>query len=369
MLRTDKRGAGELLDLPDASMRLGRGWDMQVRIEDDTVSRAHAEVTEDRGHYFITDLGSSNGTFVDDKRITSAALHDGSRVRLGNAVTFRFAIVEEDEREALSSLRERGHFDALTQVYNRRYLSKHLASELAFAERHQAAVSVILIDIDHFKKVNDDHGHLVGDSVLRRVAAIAKTQIRTEDMVARFGGEEFIVVLRQTPVAGAVALAGRIRSAVEKEEFSLQEGGSLKITLSAGCASLACLDQKDADSLIGLADKRLYAAKNQGRNRVVGALPADAKQLQGSGLADAGVEPPSLPEVALVSRVARVGQFARAYEALVPQQQMILGLYYQEECNLGEIAAILEKPEADVTLIFNEGVRLVQEQVVQAGAA
>src|SRR5688572_10544252 len=213
LLRTDRRGCGQLIALAE-KLRLGRAWEADARIEDDSVSRLHAEITSEHGAFFISDLGSANGTFVDGQRVTNGELRDGSVVQLGSRVTFRFSVVQEDEQRALSSLQNLGHHDPLTGVYNRRHLEQHLAAELAFAERHESSISVILIDLDHFKRINDEHGHLTGDVVLERVAGVVASQIRTEDMLARYGGEEFIIVLRETPLAGAEILAERIRRAV-----------------------------------------------------------------------------------------------------------------------------------------------------------
>jgi diguanylate cyclase (GGDEF)-like protein len=182
--------------------------------------------------------------------------------------------MEEDEQRALSYLHDLGHYDPLTRVYNRRYLTQHLASELAFAERHETSLSIILLDIDHFKAVNDDHGHQAGDRVLETVAALAAAQIRTEDVIARYGGEEFMIVLRGTPVVGAEVLAERVRRQVSQTAIEIAGGPALHVTLCAGCASLECTGGIHIDELIRLADQRLYRAKGAGRNRVVGSARA-----------------------------------------------------------------------------------------------
>lgn len=271
-LRTDKRGCGQLMPLSLARTRLGRSWQADARIEDDAVSRLHAEVSVDGGHFIIADLGSANGTFVNERRVERVRLDDGNIVRLGSRVTLRFSVMEEDEKRALSYLHELGHYDPLTRVYNRRYLTQHLASELAFAERHHTALSLILIDIDRFKTVNDNHGHQAGDRVLEEVAALAAGQIRTEDVIARYGGEEFMIVLRGTPIIGAEVLAERVRRQVSQTAIEISGGPALHVTLSAGCASLECTGGVRVDELIRLADQRLYRAKGAGRNRVVGRL-------------------------------------------------------------------------------------------------
>ncbi|HKO92549.1 MAG TPA: GGDEF domain-containing protein, partial [Polyangiaceae bacterium] len=266
-MRTDRRGCGQLIALPPAGARIGRCWEAEARVDDDGVSRLHARITHADGRFWITDLSSRNGTFVNGERVGTAALKDGNLVRLGSRVCFRFSLVEEDEQRALSSLQELGHHDPLTHVYNRRHLEQHLASELAFAERHATSISLILLDIDRFKAVNDDHGHLAGDQVLERVATIMGDQIRVEDMLARYGGEEFVIVLRETPIGGAEALAERIRRAVAEATVELSGALSLRVTLSAGCASLACTGNANVDELVQLADRRLYLAKQEGRNR------------------------------------------------------------------------------------------------------
>ncbi len=271
LLRTDKRGCGQLVALPAQVTRLGRSFEAEAHVDDEAVSRFHAEIRAESGRFIITDLGSRNGTYLDERRVQSALLRDGNAVRLGSRVSFRFSVVEEDEQRALSYLHELGQHDPLTRVHNRRYLNQRLTAELAFAERHRTSVSIILLDLDHFKLVNDQHGHQAGDQVLERVALLAKEQVRTEDVVARYGGEEFMIVLRATPVAGAEVLAERIRRVVAGALFETAAGAPFQVSLSAGCASLECAGGSDASDLIRIADRRLYVAKREGRNRVVGA--------------------------------------------------------------------------------------------------
>lgn len=358
LLRTDRRGCGRLVELNDGSTRLGRSFEVEARFEDDSVSRSHAEISVDRGHYFITDLGSANGTFVNGQRVQSAALRDGCVIQLGSRVSFRFSLLEEDERQALGRLYELGHYDPLTRVHNRRFLGQHLSAELAFAERHRTSISVVLFDIDHFKRINDEHGHQVGDQVLERVASLAAQEIRTEDVIARYGGEEFMVVLRQTPVDGAAALAERIRRAVSGSRIET-ESASVEVTLSAGCASLACPGVSDVTELIRLADQRLYRAKGDGRDRVVSgearlrSVPPVAPVAQPA--VGTGSEEPDGPP----SRVHRVDRAARAFEALDEELKLVVGLHYQECCSFAEIAAVLDVSEQWVSDRF----RVAMEQL------
>jgi two-component system cell cycle response regulator len=326
-------------------MRLGRSWEAEGHIEDDSISRFHAEISAQDGAFFITDLASKNGTFVNDERVTSAELRDGSRVRLGTRVAFRFSVMEEDEQRALSSLQDLGHCDPLTRVYNRRHLEQHLSAEFAFAERHSSAISLILIDLDRFKQVNDQHGHPAGDLVLERVAELMSAQIRVEDMLARYGGEEFIIVLRETSIAGAEVLAERIRRAVEEAPIEIGGGQALRVTLSAGCASLACSAGSTPDELVQLADRRLYLAKQQGRNRVMGAA-ARLRSIPPAPAPTSDVEPPS--------QVYQVERMARAFEALPEELQLVLGLRHQEDCSFAEIAAVLDITEQRAQELYDQ---------------
>jgi diguanylate cyclase (GGDEF)-like protein len=334
-------------------LRLGRAWEAGARIEDDSVSRLHAEISSDQGIFIITDLDSANGTFVDGERVTRAELRDGSVVQLGSRVTFRFSVVQEDEQRALSSLQNLGHHDPLTGVYNRRHLEQHLAAELAFAERHESSISVILLDLDHFKRVNDEHGHLAGDLVLERVAELVTSQIRTEDMLARYGGEEFIIVLRETPVAGAEILAERIRRVVASATIVVSTEQALTVTLSAGCASLACSAGADVEELIQIADRRLYLAKQQGRNRVMGAAPR-LRSIPPPASASPSAPPTAASELEPPSQVYRRERLARAFDALPRQLQLVVGLRHQESCTFAEIAAILSCSEQAVLELYEE---------------
>ena len=156
--------------------------------------------------------------------------------------------------------------DALTGVVNRKAFDERLDAELAFGLRHESPLSLVLLDVDHFKKVNDTHGHPAGDAVLRGVAAVARSQARETDLVARYGGEELAVVLPETDAAGARAIAERLRAAVEGTAHATEQG-SLRVTVSVGVATWPGGGQTP-DELLTTADRALYRAKQTGRNRV-----------------------------------------------------------------------------------------------------
>ncbi|HEX4404723.1 MAG TPA: GGDEF domain-containing protein [Polyangia bacterium] len=263
--------AGRVLRLPNRPLvTFGRAPECDFPFDDASLSREHARLAVAMGEYVIKDADSTNGSFVNDARITTAKrLNDGDRIQLGSNLVLRFSLVDDAELEALERVYNAAIKDGLTGVYNRKHLEERLDAEIAFANRQGTALSVAIFDVDHFKKVNDTYGHLGGDQVLKTVAGTLAATLRVEDVLARYGGEEFVVVARGLDVAHGVALADRARAllASTKMEF---EGKTFQVTTSAGVASLACCPKADKPTLLGLADSRLYRAKQAGRNRVVG---------------------------------------------------------------------------------------------------
>jgi diguanylate cyclase (GGDEF)-like protein len=264
---------GQVFALPAGrELLVGRRDDADVQIQDDGVSRRHATLLVDGEGAIVTDLGSANGTYVDGHRVPRVRIADGARIHVGAHTTLKF--IWADELEALYQLRlaEGALQDPLTGLYNRRHLDERLASELGAAQRHGRPVALLMIDIDHFKLVNDDRGHLAGDEALKMVAFVLRGAVRKEDVLARYGGEEFVVLARETLVEGARALAERIRRAVEHSRFAWQDA-ELGVTVSVGVTVLHSLSEyvpgRTERELVEAADRALYAAKQQGRNRVV----------------------------------------------------------------------------------------------------
>ncbi len=204
------------------------------------------------------------------------------------------AYLHERERGAMEAglqqlagrLQEESIRDGLTKVYNRRYLDERLPVEMAFAVRQRTELSVIMLDVDHFKAINDLHGHNAGDEVLTTLAARMRGCLRAEDMIARFGGEEFTILLRITDLAGAHLVAERLRRLIAANPVRLPGRPiPIPITISAGCASLVETRAAGPGALLDAADRRMYAAKQGGRNRVVSsddAVPGE-QPLAGSG--------------------------------------------------------------------------------------
>jgi diguanylate cyclase (GGDEF)-like protein len=250
---------------------IGRTRDCTIRIEDPGISRRHARIVRTGSvTYLLEDLGSSNGTFVGGKRVTHQKLADGDRLAIGPSVEFRFGFTDEAEEALLRRLYESSVLDALTGAYNRKHFAERLAAELGYAKRHNAPLSMLLFDLDHFKRVNDSLGHLGGDHVLRTVATLVKKTLRAEDVFARYGGEEFAIIARGADIEKAWRFAERLRTMVEQSRIDFK-GTPIPVTVSVGVASLACCADPSADGLIAKADERLYAAKRGGRNRSIGA--------------------------------------------------------------------------------------------------
>jgi diguanylate cyclase (GGDEF)-like protein len=262
---------GRVLSLPGVSVTIGRSPQATHRIEDPSVSNIHARIIRSGSEYILADEQATNGTFVNGVRLTEPTrLRDGDRIQLGPVLILRFTLVDEAEERSLKTVYESAHKDGLTGVFNRKHFEERLLSELAYAERHEKDLSVILVDLDHFKRVNDLRGHLAGDEVLRVVGAVMMHEARAEDIVARYGGEEFIHLVRDVPGAAAVRIAERTRIAIAQSKIDV-DGSALRVTASAGVASLACCGvRRDREMLLRLADERLYDAKRGGRNLVVG---------------------------------------------------------------------------------------------------
>lgn len=259
---------GRVREIKADSLLLGRSVDADLWLGDDGVSRKHARLIREGSGYVVEDLGSANGTFVQGERITRFKLSDGDQIQLGPSAIFRYSITDDDQKALLDQLYSTSVTDALTGARNREYLDSLLRTELSFSKRHDHDLSFVLFDLDHFKLVNDTHGHPVGDTVLIKVADAVRSQLRAEDSLCRYGGEEFCVVLRSIDLAGAHAMGERIRAILEQQV--IKHGAlELKVTASVGCSTRKELEDATPHALIAAADKRLYIAKESGRNRVV----------------------------------------------------------------------------------------------------
>jgi diguanylate cyclase (GGDEF)-like protein len=263
------KNLGKRFPLVGAEHVAGRLEDLDITIDEEAVSRRHARLYREGDSWCIEDLGSTNGCFVNDARVERTRLGDGDMVRLGSAI-LKFLSGSNVEAAYHEEIYRISILDGLTGVHNKRYLLEFLEREIARASRYGSPLSLVLFDIDHFKKVNDTHGHLAGDAVLRELGRRLKPRVRREDLLARYGGEEFAAVLANTPREAALKFAEDMRAIVARDPFVLDASATaLPVTISLGVAQLDPGERSPQD-LIARADQNLYGAKHAGRNRVVG---------------------------------------------------------------------------------------------------
>jgi len=263
--------AGALFVLEPGSTLVGRGRQCDIVLDDEQVSRVHCRFIVDGQAVVLEDLDSTNGVRVDGTPGQRFALHPGSHIALGTRTALRFGYHAPAEIEQQKKLYEASIRDALTGVHNRRYLTLQLQSELNNLQDPEDKMALVMLDIDHFKRVNDTYGHPAGDHVLIQVARTLTESVRGEDVVGRVGGEEFAVLLREADARAAWACAERVRGMVEATDFTAI-GERVRVTVSLGYAVARGGEGATVASLVGAADRRLYEAKQGGRNRVEPAL-------------------------------------------------------------------------------------------------
>ena len=262
-------GIGRMCKLDRSETVLGRSVEAQFQVEDDGISRKHAKVMSlGDGRFQLVDLGSTNGTFLNGAKVSAKRLEDGDKIQIGSNTVLKFSIQDQLEEAYQRSIYESATRDGLTRLYNKKYFLETLRKEFAHCLRHRAPMSLVMFDVDHFKKINDVYGHPAGDDVLTRIALRVADTIRTEDLFARYGGEEFALMLRESS-EDALACAERCRVAVNRTDF-IFSGTPIKVTISLGVATLQDSDFTQSEELLAAADKYLYRAKRAGRNRVDG---------------------------------------------------------------------------------------------------
>jgi diguanylate cyclase (GGDEF)-like protein len=255
------------IELSNDRMTIGRSSHCDLRICDHSISRQHAEIRVTDQDCLILDLESTNGITVNGSRVQTHPLQSGDTIQLGRYV-FRFLAngdFESQYHEAVYSMMTR---DGLTDAYNKRYLTEMLEREVARCKRHARPLALTLIDVDYFKSVNDTYGHSVGDQVLQKLSARLQSNLRQDDLLARFGGEEFAIVQVEADLEHAAIIAERCRVAIESEPFETT-GGPVQVTISLGIAAPSPTALGSCEELLTEADERLYEAKSGGRNRTV----------------------------------------------------------------------------------------------------
>jgi diguanylate cyclase (GGDEF)-like protein len=273
---------GDMLRLSHSGSRIGRAPENTVQLLDGSVSRHHAAIgTDATDAVWLTDLASTNGTYLNGKRLTphvAYPVQDGDRIQFGSTVIVKYVRLDPCDEQFQRDLFERAVRDPLTGLYNRAFFTEQLGP---LAERGAArglGLAVLMLDIDHFKRINDTYGHDVGDVVLCEVARVLRESARNEDLVARYGGEEFVLALPVAAPDQATERAERVRTNLAARRIDTP-GSPLRVTASVGLAFARPARSRSHASLITAADHCLYQAKNAGRNRVV--FRADAPALNG----------------------------------------------------------------------------------------
>jgi diguanylate cyclase (GGDEF)-like protein len=261
------RASGKSFRLGDDETLIGRTPDSQIRLDDDGVSRKHAKVVRSEGQWVVMDLGSTNGTYHDGERVQVLTLFDGAKIQLGMGTILRFQYQDEHDERFHQQMYESKTRDQLTEAYNKGYFLDAIEREVAFAQRHGQPMALVMLDIDHFKKVNDTYGHLAGDHVLKEVAGLVRARVRQDEVFARYGGEEFALLLPETDLRGAMTVAADVRQLVAGAVFTF-ESHKIPVTISLGVAQWTSMI-RTTEEFIRAADAKLYQAKREGRNRVV----------------------------------------------------------------------------------------------------
>jgi two-component system, cell cycle response regulator len=255
---------------------LGRALGADVRLNDFKVSRQHASIStihdaETREtKYLLTDLDSKNGTFINGEQISREWLHNGDKISIGQHL-LRFELLDEIDREYHRQIRRLVTHDDLTGLHSSRSFFSELRRETARSGAEKRAFCVLMLDVDHFKSVNDTYGHLTGSHTLEEIGGCITQNLRAGDVASRFGGEEFSAFLLDAELAQGLVAAERIRVSIEETQFSVIRQGkpvdTHQVTVSIGVAAFPT-DSKDPIELVEMADSALYRAKRSGRNRV-----------------------------------------------------------------------------------------------------
>lgn len=257
---------GQRFPLQGNAITIGRSPACEISLQDAALSRRHCRIVPSNEGAVLVDLESTNRTYLNDEEVVVRPLNDGDCIKIGST-QFKYLYGDRSEQVYFEEIYRLMTRDALTGAMNKRVFDKELDRFFSLFLRHGNRMSLIMMDIDHFKKFNDKHGHLAGDKVLADLGEIIREEKRNEDIFCRFGGEEFVLLLPETGISGAVQIAERLRQRLSEHTFEFDDK-KLDVTLSFGVAELT-EGIRDKDQLVKQADNRLYMAKRQGRNQVV----------------------------------------------------------------------------------------------------
>jgi diguanylate cyclase (GGDEF)-like protein len=260
-------GAGRLIPIQGTGLVIGRSRHADVRVADEGVSRQHCRVTRFGSKVIVEDLDSRNGTVVNGTKVMQAELSAGDRIQLGPDLIIQLSMYDDAEQTLARRLFDASTRDPLTRAFNRQYFAQSLENELSYARRHGSNLTVMMLDIDGMRAINQSHGQSAGDEVLRAVVDVITNVIRTEDVFCRYGGAQFAFILRE-PLRTATRTAERLRMSIESARVSHAKK-PLSVTASVGVAEVGEPGaQLTGEGLVKVAEKRLHRAKLLGKNRV-----------------------------------------------------------------------------------------------------
>ncbi len=243
----------------------GRSPDCQLWIEDNTISRKHFKVLVDEKQCRIFDMNSTNGTYVNSKRIETCTLQPGDKIQISRDTIIQFDYFDEDRKISEQKRYEMGVKDPVTNSFNKSYFLQRISDEFSFSYRQNQPLSLLIFDIDYFKMINDNYGHLAGDKVLQDISLLVQNTIRLDDVFCRYGGEEFVIIMRNTDCQSAVNLGERLRKAIQNTPV-FYDDMTIHVTVSMGVATLKDKNFRDFVALTAEADRLLYKSKGAGRN-------------------------------------------------------------------------------------------------------
>ena len=245
---------------------IGRSPQCEIQVDQQSVSRNHCRIRFDGTDFLVRDLGSTNGTYVnDDPVVGDARLRHGDQLKVGRTI-LKFIVGDDIEVQYHEEIYRMMTTDGLTQLHNKRYFDDTLDREVERAKRYNRTFSLLVFDIDHFKSINDRFGHLAGDAILRQIGAVLQGRLRVNDLLARTGGEEFAIMTPEVGLDGAKELAAKINRLIRDTRFEF-EGTKVDVTISVGVAEWQP-QYEDAAELYRAADDKMFEAKRNGRNQV-----------------------------------------------------------------------------------------------------
>lgn len=269
LIQISGRETGQTYHLQGTVIKIGRDASNTIALEDPHVSRNHAEIhINGEKQIVIKDLGSTNGIFVNGTKVNEANLNDGDKILIGTRLYFKFSYQDAVEQNYQQSIFKAANIDNLTQLYNKKYFIDALSKEFSYSKRNLQPLSLLMVDIDYFKKINDTYGHPAGDLVLKVIGAIILKNTRLENIACRFGGEEFAIILRTVKAETAFTISERLRKMIEAETINYRSQ-LIRCTLSIGIASMDNESYDTIEDFIRAADENLYSAKELGRNRSI----------------------------------------------------------------------------------------------------